>query len=44
MHSDRKPIWQSSYNDRIVRGEKDYVKIWEYIDTNVIGWDKDRYF
>ena len=39
-----KNIWQSSYNDHIIRGEKDYQKIWEYIDTNVIRWEKDCFY
>ncbi len=30
-----KNIWQRLSNDHIIRGEKDYQKIWEYIDTNV---------
>ena len=34
-------IWQRSYHDHIIRGKKDYQKIWEYIDTNVIRWEKD---
>ena len=34
-------IWQRSYHDHIIRGEEDYKKIWEYIDTNVIQWEKD---
>ena len=34
-------IWQRSYHDHIIRGEKDYQKIWEYIDTNVLRWKKD---
>ena len=37
-------IWQRSYHDHIIRGEKDYQKIWEYIDTNVIRWDKDCFY
>ena len=44
MHSVKKPIWQSSYHDHIIRGEKDYQKIWEYIDTNVIRWEKDCFY
>ena len=39
-----KNIWQSSCNDHIIRGEKDYQKIWEYIDTNVIRWEKDCFY
>jgi REP element-mobilizing transposase RayT len=37
-------IWQTSYHDHIIRGEKDYQKIWEYIDTNVINWKKDCFY
>ncbi len=39
-----KNIWQRSYNDHIIRGEKDYNKIWEYIDTNVLRWEKDCFY
>ena len=38
------PIWQRFYHDHIIRGEKDYLKIWEYIDTNVIKWKKDCFY
>ena len=38
------PIWQRSYHDHIIRGEKDYLKIWEYIDTNVIKWNEDCFY
>lgn len=34
-------IWQRSFHDHIIRGDKDYDKIWEYIDTNVLRWDED---
>ena len=37
-------IWQRSYHDHIIRGDKDYQKIWEYIDTNVIRWKKDCFY
>ena len=37
-------IWQISCNDHIIRGEKDYQKIWEYIDTNVLRWEKDCFY
>ncbi len=39
-----KNIWQTSYNDHIVRGKKDYEKIWEYIDTNVLMWKNDCFY
>ena len=34
-------IWQRSYHDHIIRNDKDYKNIWEYIDTNVLRWDMD---
>ena len=34
-------IWQRSFNDHIIRGEKDYFEIWEYIDTNISKWEDD---
>jgi len=45
MHSIyRDKIWQRSYHDHIIRGEKDYREIWEYIDTNVQRWEKDCFY
>lgn len=38
------PIWQKSYHDHIIRNEADYLRIWEYIDTNPIKWREDCYF
>ncbi|MBQ3573935.1 MAG: hypothetical protein IJA16_04995, partial [Clostridia bacterium] len=37
-------IWQARSNDHIIRGEKDYQKIWEYIDTNAIRWEQDCFY
>ena len=44
--SNNKPqkIFQSSFHDHIIRGEKDYRKIWEYIDSNVERWEKDCFY
>ncbi len=39
-----KNIWQARSNDHIIRDEKDYQKIWEYIDTNVLRWEKDCFY
>ena len=38
------PIWQRSFHDHIIRGERDYEKIWQYIDTNVACWEKDCFY
>ncbi|MBR2499711.1 MAG: transposase [Clostridia bacterium] len=37
-------LFQSSYHDHIIRGENDYKKIWNYIDTNVIKWEDDCFY
>ncbi len=37
-------LWQRSFHDHIIRGEKDYQKIWEYIDTNVLRWEQDCFY
>ena len=28
------PVWQKGFYDHVVRGEKDYLEIWNYIDGN----------
>lgn len=37
-------IFQRSYHDHVIRGEQDYQKIWEYIDTNPARWLDDCFF
>ncbi|MBQ3127521.1 MAG: transposase [Clostridia bacterium] len=44
MHSVKGNLWQISFNDHIIRGEKDYHKIWEYIDANVLKWESDCFY
>ena len=38
------PVWQKLFHDRIIRNEKEYLKIWEYIDTNHLKWQEDCYY
>ena len=37
-------VWQKSYHDHIIRNEAEYQKIWEYIDTNPLKWEIDKYY
>ena len=37
-------LWQKSYHEHVIRGEEDYRRIWEYIDTNPAKWAEDRYY
>ncbi len=39
-----KNIFQRSFHDHIIRGEKDYLKIWNYIDTNPAKWEEDCFY
>ena len=36
------PLWQKGFYDHIIRGEKDYLEIWEYIDNNPAKWTENR--
>ena len=37
-------IWQKSYYEHVIRNEKEYYKIKQYIQNNVINWEEDKYF
>lgn len=39
-----KKVWQKSYHDRIIRNDAEYRKIWEYINTNPLKWELDKYY
>ena len=36
-----KNIWQRRSYDHVVRNDKDYKEIWEYIENNPINWNTD---
>ena len=37
-------IFQRSYHDHVIRNEADYLKIWQYIDTNPAKWEADCFY
>ncbi|MGI6428567.1 MAG: transposase [Syntrophomonadaceae bacterium] len=37
-------IFQRSYYDHVIRSEKDYEQICQYIDTNPLRWTEDEYY
>ena len=39
-----KNIWQYRSNDHIIRGDKDYLKIYEYIENNPAKWHEDCFY
>ena len=37
-------VWQTSFHDHVIRDEQDYLKIWNYIDTNPQKWNEDCFY
>lgn len=37
-------IWQRSYHDHIIRNEKDFQIIYDYITNNPLNWENDCFF
>ena len=37
-------IWQKLFHDHIIRNQADYLKIWQYIDTNPLKWHDDCFY
>lgn len=37
-------IWQRNYYEHVIRNEKEYYKIIEYIQENPIKWEEDKYY
>ncbi|MBE6974661.1 MAG: hypothetical protein E7436_04130 [Ruminococcaceae bacterium] len=37
-------FFQRSYHDHVIRGERDYLKIREYIDNNPARWKEDCFY
>ncbi len=39
-----KTLFQTSFHDHIIRGERDYFKIWEYVNLNAEKWEQDCFY
>ena len=37
-------LWQKSFHEHVIRGERDFLEIWKYIDANPYKWENDCYF
>ena len=37
-------LFQTSFHDHIIRNETDFLKIWNYIDTNPAKWQEDCFY
>lgn len=38
------PCWQSRYHEHIVRNQRKYDSIMEYIDNNIVNWNTDCFY
>ena len=39
-----KRFFQRSYHDHVIRGERDYQKIWNYVEGNPLKWADDCFY
>ena len=37
-------IWQKLFHDHVIRDEKGYLKIWNYIEGNPSKWEEDCFY
>ena len=37
-------IWQKSFYDHVIRDEKGYLGVWQYIDENPLKWEDDEHY
>ena len=37
-------IWQKSFHDHIIRNEKEYAILWNYIEYNPCTWENDCFY
>ncbi len=38
------PVWQKGFYDHVIRNEKDYQDIWNYIEGNPSKWAEDKLY
>ena len=38
------PLWQTSFHDHVIRNQKDYERIWTYIEGNPSRWAEDCFY
>jgi len=43
-NTDISTVWQRNYYEHIIRDEKSYYQISEYIQTNPLKWQDDKYY
>ena len=38
------PVWQKGFYDHVIRGERDYMDVWNYIEGNPGKWAEDKLY
>jgi len=44
LNTNSKPVWQRNYYGHVIRDDKSFRMIGEYILANPVQWDNDRYY
>lgn len=44
MYGASTPLWQTSFYDTVIRSDRMYQDIWQYIDENPLKWQLDEYY
>jgi len=42
-NSPKMPVWQKRFHDHIIRNDAEYQRIYNYIETNIENWEKDKF-
>jgi len=37
-------VWQRGFYEHVIRNDRDYLEIWNYIDQNPARWAEDEYY
>ena len=37
-------LWQKGFHDHIIRNEREFDRLWSYIDANPANWKRDTFF
>ena len=43
-NTDIHAVWQRNYYEHIIRNEKSFYQISQYIQTNLLKWQDDKYY
>ena len=44
MKEPGKMVWQRSFHDHVIRNQKRYEMIWQYIENNPLKWEEDCFY